>query len=847
MDASTTGPGNNACSIKTLDGGTKLLTCSDGTSTPLPGVEVASNVGVKNFHGMDYLMSTGDYANGAKILVNATITRVTATLAGVVTVSFSLKDGAGNPYGQLNAISAAIAKLLPATDGRATTEWVSYINRSRTTGTFTVIQGTRENNGKLTNLGDGTYTYVFATDLTKALNGATPIAYDRNLTHRVTIMMGGHSGATADAFFDFVPDGTPVVTTRNIVETATCKNCHGNEFHGHGGDRLTVENCVVCHNPSSPSSYGPTADMTQMIHKIHAGAELPSIAGADGIVWDNPATAIDESADNGTYAFGSATWWKSEFPAMLGNCQSCHQGAGAQVDNWKTVASRAACGSCHDNIDFATGTNHGGGPATTDAACAACHTPTKNEAQHDWTTKDERNIPEFTLDLSVSSPTNGTHFVTNESPVVTLVIKKDGLPIDHTTVTEDTEAEGCAATVCPSADGKFFNTNLFVHGPRSARKPALTTAARAVVAGTSGPFDLSAPGASLAMVIDGGTKVIRRDSEGGDLSYAGNITVAVPTTGTAFANKAAATAEEVILWLNNQAAFKGRAIAYLQNGNVMVRSRNLGLTYSVQLLAGPVTTAVFAGDTTVHSINLSTASNKLAKRVLAANDDPKATRTTEKITYLLDPVDDLEPGTYIASVEMADRGRVDAVNYKTPSVAKVAFQVKTPYADKQIADGCESCHQGPDGRGLVLDPARHNKILDHNAIDQCGACHDYQSQNLNGQWAGAQPISKRIHAIHNGTNLSYPQDTVGYVDPVAGRHWDITFPQNILNCQSCHSDKDTSGTWATKPNRLACWGCHDSDAAQAHIRLNTYDPTPLNPWSGDEQEACITCHASVTR
>jgi hypothetical protein len=42
--------------------------------------------------------------------------------------------------------------------------------------------------------------------------------------------------------------------------------------------------------------------------------------------------------------------------------------------------------------------------------------------------------------------------------------------------------------------------------------------------------------------------------------------------------------------------------------------------------------------------------------------------------------------------------------------------------------------------------------------------------------------------------------------------------------------------------RLPCGGCHDSDAAASHMRLQTYDPTPTNPWSGDEVESCTVCH-----
>lgn len=42
--------------------------------------------------------------------------------------------------------------------------------------------------------------------------------------------------------------------------------------------------------------------------------------------------------------------------------------------------------------------------------------------------------------------------------------------------------------------------------------------------------------------------------------------------------------------------------------------------------------------------------------------------------------------------------------------------------------------------------------------------------------------------------------------------------------------------------RLPCGGCHDSDAATSHMRLQTFDPTPATPWSGDEVESCTVCH-----
>ena len=110
---------------------------------------------------------------------------------------------------------------------------------------------------------------------------------------------------------------------------------------------------------------------------------------------------------------------------------------------------------------------------------------------------------------------------------------------------------------------------------------------------------------------------------------------------------------------------------------------------------------------------------------------------------------------------------------------------------------------------------------------------------------GAKPISRRVHGIHFGSSLNFPLSTVDYSngDPVAGRNWDITLPQDVRNCESCHPAGTTSGSWANNPNRLACSGCHDSDASMAHMRLQTFDPTPADPWSGDEEESCKACHA----
>jgi len=806
---------------------------TSGDDTPL----------IANKHGEDYLLSSGEYVDACKFFAVATITSATVSQSGTVTVTFSVKDKDGNPVLGVPSISANISKLVPASGGESFNKWVPYIYRTETVGAGSfpkpagtkAEQGYRESNGTFTDYGNGSYMYVFATNIANVVTpvNKTPITYDPSLTHRVSIMMGGHSGPTADAVLDFVPNGALVTQTRDIVKTTACYACHGkNDFHGHGGDRLTVENCVTCHNPGGTDAQGgQTLDMKVMLHKIHVGGELASIAEsvpAGMTVWE--LTEAEREDFYAIWGFGNSKhqWWKAEFPAIIENCTKCHQGTGGQVDNWKEVPSRAACGSCHDNVDFAIGTNHAGGAQANDNGCGGCHPPeglsyggSVTEA-HDWTTKDPRNIPEYELELTVSTPGNGTHLVAGESPVVNLVIKLNGTPIDHTVLTKG------AATGCPdpfgagcqdvTGDNVFNRIQLFVHGPRARRGPVLAPAADAdIVSATAGPFNLSSA-ANLALRVDNEV----------------NITVTV----SGAAKSATATPQQIVDWLNGNAGFAARAIAYLEGGNAAIRSRNIGNLFALQLLASDVNTAVFGGDTSVHVPGGFYPSNELL-------ENPNATYAVGSISLPLDPVDDLQPGTYVASIELANAGRINGSNYRTPSVAKTTFQVKQAAEELAVAGNCGSCHQGPNGTGFILDFPRHYKIFDNTAVDQCGACHDYQPQNATGSgWSGARPISKRVHGVHRGSELNYPLVTVDYSngDPIAGREWDIEFPQDIRNCETCHPAATTSGSWKTKPARLPCSGCHDSDAGTAHIKLQTWDPTPLDPWSGDEAESCQVCH-----
>ena len=321
----------------------------------LPG-DPGGNVQVTNFHGTEYLLSTGEFVqpNPGKVFVTATVTGATANATGVATVNFTVEDDGGNPVVGVTGVDFSIAQLVPPTGTESANKWVSYIYRTETPGVGNwpnsggadVEQAYRESNGTFTDNGDGSYSYTFATNLANVIKPVsnTPVTYDRSLTHRIAIMMGGHSGPTADGFIDFVPDGSPLAETRDIIDTTSCLGCHGEfQFDGHGGDRLQVQVCVTCHNPDNLDAQSlETLDMKVMIHKIHAGHQLASIeetveaSPADNVWQLDDADRADFYAIWG-YRNSKHTWWKVGYPAVIENCTKCHQGSGGDVE--ATLAS----------------------------------------------------------------------------------------------------------------------------------------------------------------------------------------------------------------------------------------------------------------------------------------------------------------------------------------------------------------------------------------------------------------------------------------------------------------------------------------------------------------------------
>jgi OmcA/MtrC family decaheme c-type cytochrome len=343
---------------------------------------------------------------------------------GTITVRATIADPDGHPLDRLGVATPGpvslsfIAAYIPA----GKTQYVSYtttVAKATLNTNPSQTQAANDSGGTFSTNAVGDYTYTFKTK--------APTTFDATATHAIGVSAFRNLSeyGTFDEWsevsndvFTFVPNGSPVKVTRSVVTTDACNQCH-NPLIGHGGSRVKVELCILCHTPQTINPDTQlTQDMKVLIHKIHMGSNLPSVkAGTPYRIWHR-----GQWSDFSTVVF----------PQDVRNCTTCHAKGAAQADNWLKNPTAAACGSCHDDVNFATGANHVNLAQFDDNQCKGCHIP-QGEMDFDASIMGAHVIPNnsaslpgvVTKILSVDGTAPGT------APTVTFsVTDKAGKPVD---------------------------------------------------------------------------------------------------------------------------------------------------------------------------------------------------------------------------------------------------------------------------------------------------------------------------------------------------------------------------------------------------------------------------------
>lgn len=228
-------------------------------------------------------------------------------------------------------------------------------------------------------------TYTFTNAIPANAKGTWAVAIEarRTITFNPAPRQGPATyteGAVNPIFYIAVTDGT-AVPRRNVVVLDNCNKCHDRlaTLFSHGGQRIAIEECVICHNPNASDKARRPADqgapesisLKRLIHRIHSGENL--------------------TQDFTVFGFGGApsNFNEVKYPGDRKDCVQCHTSTSTynlplpngaipvvtQRDFFTPQGpATAACLGCHDNVDAAAHAylNTVNSPFFGEA-CASCH------------------------------------------------------------------------------------------------------------------------------------------------------------------------------------------------------------------------------------------------------------------------------------------------------------------------------------------------------------------------------------------------------------------------------------------------------------------------------------------
>jgi OmcA/MtrC family decaheme c-type cytochrome len=299
-------------------------------------------------------------------------------------VTFKLQNGDGTPVdpGFFKVTANGSLNIIV---GGPTTE---YLNA----GELAVGQPFRENAATATyNATDGTAVYTFTNAIPAAAKGTYTFSIETRRAYTLnpapTKGPATVNEGAPNQPFNVAVTGTTIVPRRTVVQLTKCNACHAdlNVLFSHGNQRITIEHCVICHNPNGsdigrrPTDHsqdpGESISFARMIHRIHTGDLLDQ--------------------DYTIYGFGgnAATFNEVTYPGDRRNCLACHANAASYslplpITNQPVVTDRdffsprgsatAACTGCHDSRDVAAHAYINtayfpNSPAIPAEACGTCH------------------------------------------------------------------------------------------------------------------------------------------------------------------------------------------------------------------------------------------------------------------------------------------------------------------------------------------------------------------------------------------------------------------------------------------------------------------------------------------
>ncbi len=143
-----------------------------------------------------------------------------------------------------------------------------------------------------------------------------------------------------------------------------------------------------------------------------------------------------------------------------------------------------------------------------------------------------------------------------------------------------------------------------------------------------------------------------------------------------------------------------------------------------------------------------------------------------------------------------------------------------------VTNNCNACHNPLSAHG---ETGRQN-------VEICILCHT--PQTTDPDTGNTVDMKVMVHKIHYGPNLpsviaGKPYQIIGFGNSVAD-YSDVTYPQDIRNCTTCHKNSQQVNNWLLNPTKDTCGSCHDD------INWVTGANHKAGPATDDSK--CAGCH-----
>ena len=659
---------------------------------------------------------------------------------------------------------------------------------------------------------DGTVTYTLA-----PVSSEVPGTY--------TVGVWTKSKDEEDQFFPLqdlqIGTGTVEQFASGAADASSCLSCHQALANGkvylhhiqpgfaplgdYALDSAPVGTCNLCHNNDGYS----VNHTVRKVHGVHRG-EHQTDAGVAHPEYDLPADPSLPSYLNVGFPIMPTGDTANPATAMEKDCTSCHADS-----RWQTSPSRLACGTCHDNLFFDTGTLNpprvfgqpSGGACTSSSQCtsfgtfAVCNAGTGNcERQTHPVQPDDAQCGTCHGPTNGVSPITAGHFISTFNAPITL----QGFAFKNVAVTGGT-GPGSSFQVGDTLTLKF---QLFDNHTPPAVVPDLVT--NSAWAGT---FLVAGPTSNPQRVYGTSGGGLNMKTAGqGTLTYDGasQTYTYVPT-----------------------ATWPANSLAPINNAAAATQTNPAG-SYTVWFYWARTTTGV--RDAVDAQVALAFGASQTASGrqvVTQAACGACHGMTSSGFPHLAQHGGQRKNGETCStchSQNALDRG-----------VGSTGVACTTNAQCPGSAAGWEACSGGV--CTVTVDPTPGI------TIDYQQLIHDIHFARLRDNFTERTNLGLPP-GIPAGT-LSY----LGFNNTLSG-FGEILAPVDVRSCTNCHRDTKASCSdsapcgfgqscqsgkcvnvaWQT-PTARACLTCHDSAAAASHAAANTFIPP-----SGPPIETCNICH-----